>query len=150
MTDYKAAICGRVGIYAENVASGARLEWRADERFVMCSTFKASLAAMVLSRVDRGADHLNLPITYTAVDIKDRHAPVAKANLARGRLSLGAMCRAAVEESDNTCANLLLARVGGPIRKHLLSSAPIRAAGSLTKPSSTLSFQRSGDLSRTK
>ena len=114
VTAYEAATGGRVGIYAENMVSGATLEWRADERFVMCSTFKASLAALILSRVDRGEDHLNLPIAYTAADIQDWHAPVAKANLARGRLSVGAMCKAAVEESDNTCANLLLARVAGP------------------------------------
>ena len=58
-TDYEAATGGRVGIYAENVVSGARLEWRADEHFVMCSPFKASLAALILSRVDRGEDHLD-------------------------------------------------------------------------------------------
>jgi beta-lactamase class A len=80
----------------------------------MCSTFKASLAAMVLSRVDRGEDNLDVSIAYTAADVKGWHAPVAKANLARGRLALGAMCKVAVEQSDNTCGNLLLARVGGP------------------------------------
>ena len=35
-------------------------------------------------------------------------------NLARGALSIGEMCKAAVEVSDNTCASLLLSRVGGP------------------------------------
>lgn len=114
MTDYEAATGGRVGIYAENVVSGAKLGWRADERFVMCSTFKASLATLILSRVDRGEENLDVPIAYTVADLKDWHAPVAKANLARGALSVGEMCKAAVQESDNTCASLLLARVGGP------------------------------------
>src|ERR1700753_4051690 len=49
---------GRVGLYAENLATGSKLAWRADERFVMCSTFKASLAACVLARVDRDEDQL--------------------------------------------------------------------------------------------
>jgi beta-lactamase class A len=80
----------------------------------MCSTFKASLAAFILSRVDRGWDSLQTPISYGASDIQDWHAPVARANLSRGSLSVREMCKAAVEESDNTCANLLLARVGGP------------------------------------
>lgn len=114
VSDYEAATGGRVGIYAENVVTGATLEWRADERFVMCSTFKASLAALILKRVDRGYDHLDASIAYTAADLQDWVAPVAKANLARGALSVGEMCKAAVEESDNTCATLLLARVGGP------------------------------------
>jgi beta-lactamase class A len=39
---------------------------------------------------------------------------VAKQNLAKGAMSVADMCEAAVEYSDNTCANLLLARVGGP------------------------------------
>lgn len=106
---------GRVGVYAENLATGARIAWRADERFVMCSTFKASLAALVLTRVDHGRDHLAEMILYGRRDIVDDwYAPVAKANLAKGALSVADMCQAAVEQSDNTCANLLLARVGGP------------------------------------
>ncbi len=80
----------------------------------MCSTFKASLAACMLSRVDRGQDNLETLISYGATDIQDWYAPVAKANLSKGSLSVGEMCRAAVEESDNTCANLLLSRIGGP------------------------------------
>ena len=47
---------GRIGLYAENLSTAAKMAWRAEERFVMCSTFKASLAALVLSRVDRGQD----------------------------------------------------------------------------------------------
>jgi beta-lactamase class A len=104
---------GRIGLYAENLATGAKIVWRAEERFVMCSTFKASLAAFVLTRADRGDDHLERMIQYGADDLLD-YAPVAKQNLATGALSVADMCKAAVELSDNTCANLLLARVGGP------------------------------------
>jgi beta-lactamase class A len=38
---YERETGGRIGVYAENLATGAKLAWRADERFVMCSTFKA-------------------------------------------------------------------------------------------------------------
>ena len=110
---YERETGGRVGLYAENVTTGAVIAWRADERFVMCSTFKASLAAFVLARVDRGADRQDSPIAYGADDLMD-YAPVAKQNLAKGALSVAEMCAATVELSDNTCANLLLARVGGP------------------------------------
>ena len=41
-------------------------------------------------------------------------APVARQNLGQGAMSVADMCKAAVELSDNTCANLLLARSGGP------------------------------------
>ncbi|PWT92070.1 MAG: class A beta-lactamase [Proteobacteria bacterium] len=104
---------GRVGFYAENLSSGKKLAWRADERFVMCSTFKASLAACVLARVDRGEDQLAAMIAYGNADLLD-YAPVAKENFAKRAMSVGDMCKASVEVSDNTCANLLLARIGGP------------------------------------
>ena len=110
---YERASGGRVGVHAENVATGARVTWRADERFVMCSTFKASLAALVLQRADRGEESLDQRVPYGVADMQ-AYAPVAEENLARGALSVEEMCRAAVALSDNTCANLLLARVGGP------------------------------------
>src|SRR4051794_6575234 len=108
---------GRIGVYAENLSTGAKIAWRADERFVMCSTFKASLAAFVLARVDNGEDRLADMVGYKAGDLLD-YAPVAKQNLAQGAtegaMSVANMCKAIVELSDNTCANALLARVGGP------------------------------------
>lgn len=110
---HEQATGGRVGLYAENLKSGAKIAWRADERFAMCSSFKASLAACVLSRVDRGEDGLDRIVQFSAKDILE-YAPVAKANLAKGGLSVAEVCRGAVELSDNTCANLLIARLGGP------------------------------------
>lgn len=104
---------GRIGLHAENLANGQKLAWRADERFVMCSTFKASLAACVLARVDRGEEQLAAVIPYGKADLLE-YAPVAKQNLAAGAMSVTEMCKAIVELSDNTCANLLLARIGGP------------------------------------
>lgn len=108
---------GRIGVYAENLSTGAKIAWRADERFVMCSTFKASLAAFVLARVDSGEERLADMVAYKASDLLD-YAPVAKQNLAQGAkegaMSVSDMCKAIVELSDNTCANALLARVGGP------------------------------------
>lgn len=110
---YERASGGRIGLLAENVATGARLAWRADERFALCSTFKASLAAFVLARVDRGADRLDAAVPFGEADLQP-YAPAARANLAAGAMSVEAMARAIVEISDNTCANVLLRRVGGP------------------------------------
>lgn len=79
----------------------------------MCSTFKASLAACVLASVDRGQARLDELIAYGPDDLME-NAPVARQNLGKGAMSVAEMCEAAVELSDNTCANALLARVGGP------------------------------------
>jgi beta-lactamase class A len=104
----------RIGLYAEDLTAGTKIAWRAQERFVMCSTFKVSLAALVLARVDRGQDQLQHMIPYGSSDVPDWYAPVARRNLAKGAMSVADMCEAAIEYSDNTCANLLLARIGGP------------------------------------
>jgi beta-lactamase class A len=113
LADYERSTGGRIGLYAENTFTGAKIAWRADERFVMCSSFKASLAALVLARADQGKEHLERLIHYGLDDLLD-YAPAAKENLAKGAMSVLDMCQAIVELSDNTCANLLLAQVGGP------------------------------------
>jgi hypothetical protein len=42
---------GGIRTYAENLRTHAKITWRAHERFVTCSSFKASLAACVLASV---------------------------------------------------------------------------------------------------
>lgn len=106
IADYERDSGGHIGLYAENLRTGAKIVRRADERFVMCSTFKASLAACVLARVDRGQDRLDAMIAYGPDDLMD-YAPVAKQNLKKGAMSVADMCESAVELSDNTCANAL-------------------------------------------
>jgi beta-lactamase class A len=113
LTDYERDSGGHVGVYAKNLKTGAEISWRAHERFVMCSSFKASLAACVLACVDRGQARMDELIAYGPADMME-WAPVAKQNLEKGALSVADMCQAAVELSDNTCANALLARFGGP------------------------------------
>jgi beta-lactamase class A len=113
LTDYERDTGGHIGVYAKNLRTGALLSWRAHERFIMCSSFKASLAACVLASVDRGQARLDELIAYGPADLLE-WAPVAKQNLEKGAMSVAEMCEAAVELSDNTCANALLARFGGP------------------------------------
>ena len=114
IADYERATGGRIGLHALNVKTGAKILWRADERFIMCSSYKASLAAFVLSRIDRGEERLDDFVPYTLMDTTEVWAPIAKANLAKGAMTVEAMCKAAVEISDGACANLLMARSGGP------------------------------------
>lgn len=103
---------GRLGLFVLDAAKGAGFGYRADERFAMCSTFKALLAAAVLARVDAGAEHLDRRLDYAAADLLG-HAPTARARLGQG-LTIVEACEAAVSLSDNTAANLLLATLGGP------------------------------------
>jgi beta-lactamase class A len=52
-------------------------------------------------------------VPYAAKDILE-YAPVTKAHLGEGGMTLGALCAAAIEQSDNTAGNLLLDAIGGP------------------------------------
>lgn len=109
----EARLGGRLGVVALDPHSGNRLEHRANEGFPMCSTFKFLLVANVLSRVDASREKLNRVIHYSQTDILD-YAPITKAHLHEGGMTVSALCAAAIEYSDNTAANLLLASVGGP------------------------------------
>lgn len=106
---------GRLGVFVLDTGTGRTLAHRADERFLLQSTFKGILAAMVLSRIDAGQDGLDRSVPYSARDLLPA-SPVTKAHLADGAMTVAALCQAILERSDNAAANLLLARVGGPSR----------------------------------
>jgi beta-lactamase class A len=109
----EARVGGRIGVAALDTGSGKRLDYRAEERFAMCSTFKFLAAAAVLKRVDEKQEQLDRFVSYDAKDILE-YAPVTKAHLKEGGMTLGALCEAAIAQSDNTAGNLLLDAVGGP------------------------------------
>ncbi|HWE45879.1 MAG TPA: class A beta-lactamase [Caulobacteraceae bacterium] len=104
---------GRLGVYVYDTGSRRSLGWRQDERFSMCSTFKALAVADVLARVDAGRERLDRRIAYGEKDLLE-YAPTTRAHVKDGALTLDALCAAAVELSDNTAANLILAALGGP------------------------------------
>ena len=104
---------GRLGVFVRDTGAGATIEHRADERFPMCSTFKLLTAAAALKRVDEGAERLDRTIAYGPNDLLE-YAPIAKAHVAEGGMTLADLCAAAIDWSDNTAANLVLQAIGGP------------------------------------
>jgi beta-lactamase class A len=104
---------GRLGLSVLDVQSGRHISYRIDERFRMCSTFKMLAVADVLHRVDAGRETLDRFLPYTAADLLD-YAPTTRAHVGQGGMKLGDLCAAAVQLSDNTAANLILASIDGP------------------------------------
>lgn len=104
---------GRLGVAVVDRRGALLLGFNRDERFAMCSTFKAPLAAAVLTGADGGKFGLEGTIPFGKEDVLD-YAPVVKKNLKRGRMTMEELARAAVEVSDNSAANLLLPMLGGP------------------------------------
>jgi beta-lactamase class A len=106
-------IGGRIGVAALDTGNSKRVDYRAEERFPICSTFKFLAAAAVLKRVDEKKEKLERFVPYDAKEILE-YAPVTKEHLKEGGMTLGALCEAAIEQSDNTAGNLLLNAIGGP------------------------------------
>jgi beta-lactamase class A len=102
----------RVGLVIRDSGSDWSVSFRADERFLMNSTFKTMLCGAVLHRVDAGDIDLDERIGIEAADILE-YAPVTE-TMAGNTMSVGALCHAALDMSDNTATNLLIDQIGGP------------------------------------
>lgn len=104
---------GRLGVSL--IEAGEERDWfaqRGDERFAMCSTFKLPLAAMLLGS---GVSQ-RTPLPFTRAELLPNSPRSAEllGSRDRGEWRAGFASQAIVEQSDNTAANLLLRRLGGP------------------------------------
>lgn len=104
---------GRLGAYVLDTGTGQGFGWREDELFGMCSTFKLSLAALVLREVDGGRLRADERLVWSALDVLP-NSPVTGAAAGPQGLSVVALAQAAQQTSDNLAANLVLRRLGGP------------------------------------
>ncbi|MEU2617971.1 class A beta-lactamase [Streptomyces sp. NPDC007157] len=105
----------RLGVFAWDTGSGARVRHRCGELFPMCSTFKTLAVSAVLRDLDE--EVLGEVVHYDRSDVeKSGGAPITgkPENLAAG-MTVAELCAAAVSYSDNTAANLLLEQLGGPV-----------------------------------
>ena len=103
---------GRLGVTFLDTGTGRRLAYRGAERFPLLSTSKVLIAGFVLARVDQGKESLKRRVIYSQSSVLS-YAPVTKLRVRDG-MTIGELCAAALEVSDNTAANLLLESFGGP------------------------------------
>lgn len=103
---------GRLGVGALDTGDGRRLGHRADERFPMCSTFKAIAAAAILAHGKNVPGWLEQRVRYTKADLVT-YSPITEKHLDDG-MTVGELCAATIAYSDNAAANLLMAKIGGP------------------------------------
>jgi beta-lactamase class A len=104
---------GRLGVCVLDVATGRRIEHRADERFAMCSTVKMLAAAFVLTRVDRKEESLDRRIVYSKESVVS-YSPETEKHSGEEGMTLGEICKAGLTLSDNTAANIMFESIGGP------------------------------------
>ena len=102
----------RLGVYALETSSGRQIHYRADERFPVCSTFKVFLASAILQQSVKDADLLSRRVHYAQTDLV-AYSPDCEDHVEDG-MTMAELCAAALEDSDNTAANLLMKTLGGP------------------------------------
>ena len=103
---------GSWGVAVIDSVTDRVLQHNGGTRFAMASTFKASLAAMALAAEQDGRIDLGERVTWTEADLVP-YRPFAEERLATGA-TWRELAHAAQTISDNTAANLLLKRLGGP------------------------------------
>lgn len=103
---------GRLGVCAFDTANGRQLAYRAGERFPICSTFKVMLIGAILTQSARDIGLLQRRVKYGQHDLVS-YSPVTAKSVGNG-LTVAELCRAAIQYSDNTAANLLMKMLGGP------------------------------------
>jgi beta-lactamase class A len=85
---------GRLGVAVLNTASGECAEYRADERFPMCSTFKSLLVAAVLQRGDRHKESLERSVSIPPKPLL-ANSPITEEH-AGATMTVSALCHAAI------------------------------------------------------
>jgi beta-lactamase class A len=113
------AIAGRVtpgilGAGLMNLENGQSWSFNGERPFPLQSVFKLPLGAAVLAEIEGGRLAMSERITIDAEDLSPPFSPIADAWPARADYSVSDLLDAAVRDSDNTAADVLMRRIGGP------------------------------------
>ena len=105
---------GVLGVGLMNLESGESWERLGDRPFPMMSVFKLPLSGAVLAEVDAGRLSLGETLTLAEKDLSPPLSPIADAWPGRTAYTVAELFAAALGESDNTAADTLMKRIGGP------------------------------------
>jgi beta-lactamase class A len=103
---------GKIGVYALNTGNNQIIAYREDERFPIQSTFKLMAVAALLKNTSHYKKQLQQKLFYNNEDLVFWH-PVTGNNINNG-MTLEELSEAAMSYSDNTAANLIIKKLGGP------------------------------------
>jgi len=138
---------GTLQVFVLDTGSGRTLSYRADQRALMCSTFKVLAVGAVLRRVDRRAESLDRRIAFGKTDLLP-YSPVTTARVGEGGMTVEDLCAAMIQASDNTAANLVMDTLGGPSAVTAFARSLGDRAFRLDRRETELNL-RSGDLDTT-
>ena len=105
---------GTLGVLMLDLATNQRRGVNIDKPLPMQSLFKLPLGIYVLALADQGQLALDEKVTLTRDQLSVSHSPIAEKFDDKQDYTIQELVRAAVAQSDNTAADVLLKRVGGP------------------------------------
>jgi beta-lactamase class A len=116
ITAIAAKVPATFGIAALDLETSRRVSVRGGDRFPMGSVFKFPVALAFLPRVDKGDFSLDASVTIEPKDLCPvGFSPIRdNANGKAVTTTYGALLQAMLRDSDNTAADFLLAKIGGP------------------------------------
>lgn len=114
LADLEKGSGGRLGVTLINTADNSYIAYRGDERFPMCSTSKVIAVSALLKESEKNKALLNKNIQIKKSDLVN-YSPVTEKHLDTG-MTLSGLSAAALQYSDNTAMNKILAHLGGPTK----------------------------------
>ncbi|MDZ4369969.1 MAG: class A beta-lactamase [Phenylobacterium sp.] len=105
---------GLLGVGLMNLESGEAYTFNGDRRFPMQSVFKLPLAVAALHEGDQRRLPMDERMTIAADQLSPGHSPVTAAWPARRDYTIRELVEATLVNSDNTAADILMKRIGGP------------------------------------
>lgn len=105
---------GILGVGLMNLESGQSFLTEPERPFPMQSVFKLPLAAAAFAEIDAGRLSVAERVTLTEAQLSPQHSPIATAWPVRRDYTIQDLLEAVVIESDNTAADVLMKRIGGP------------------------------------
>lgn len=99
----------KVGIYGINTENGKAYQHNADERFTFASTYKAIASGILLNKV--APSELNKKVEINESEIV-ANSPVTEQYIGK-TMSLKALIKASMLQSDNTANNKIMQELGG-------------------------------------
>jgi beta-lactamase class A len=103
---------GRLGLFAWDTGTSRQLRYRADDAFPFCSTFKVLLVGAILQQDAEHPGLLQQSIRLRPTDFVT-YSPITETHRDED-VTIAALCAAALQYSDNTAANILIKKLGGP------------------------------------
>jgi beta-lactamase class A len=105
---------GRLGVAVEDLGTGQIISFNGDQRFPLQGVFAAPLGAAVMAEVEAKRLRLDDVVLIEDVDLSPPPSGVADAWTGPTTYTVQDLLERAIIEGDNTAADILMKRVGGP------------------------------------